>query len=240
MPPYLKLGSLPPKRHIAHPNEPGYRGEGIHYEEVVTTQGFSRAYSIVYHLRPPTRVKHIEAAGNRVHHEVEEHVLRHHHFKTKPMPRGGDPVLDRVPLLFNSDVTLSRSRPAKPQVELYRNAAADEILFIHEGRGHLLSMFGRLPFKPFDYVVIPRGVAYMLEFDSINEVELFAIETPHSVGVPPRYMNADGQLRLGASVLRARLSWTGGSGRGRSRRGCVAIDQGWFAADSLCAGASPI
>ena len=63
MPHYLKLGSLPRKRHIAHKAEPGYRNEGIYYEEVVTTQGFSRAYSICYHLRPPTRVKKVEPAG---------------------------------------------------------------------------------------------------------------------------------------------------------------------------------
>ena len=64
MPPYLKLGSLPRKRHIAHKNEPGYRNEGIYYEEVVTTQGFSRAYSICYHLEaadPGPQV--VEAAG---------------------------------------------------------------------------------------------------------------------------------------------------------------------------------
>ena len=57
MPPYRQLGSIPPKRHTQLRHEPGYRGEGIYYEEVVTTQGFSRAYSIAYHLRPPTRVK---------------------------------------------------------------------------------------------------------------------------------------------------------------------------------------
>ena len=66
MPHYLKLGSLPKKRHIAHKAEPGYRNEGIYYEEVVTTAGFGRAYSIVYHLRPPTRVRKIEAAGSCV------------------------------------------------------------------------------------------------------------------------------------------------------------------------------
>ena len=63
MPPYLRLGSIPRKRHIAHPNVPGFKGEGIYYEEVVTVAGFSRAYSLVYHLRPPTRVVRIEPAG---------------------------------------------------------------------------------------------------------------------------------------------------------------------------------
>ena len=59
MPPFLKLGSLPRKRRLAHNHEPGFRGEGIYYEEVVTTQGFSRGYSICYHLRPPTRVRKV-------------------------------------------------------------------------------------------------------------------------------------------------------------------------------------
>ena len=36
MPPYLRVGSIAKKRHIAHKHEPGYRNEGIYYEEVVT------------------------------------------------------------------------------------------------------------------------------------------------------------------------------------------------------------
>ena len=66
MPAYLQLGSIPRKRHIAHRHEPGFKGEGIYYEEVVTLAGFSRAYSLVYHLRPPTRVVRLEPAGTVV------------------------------------------------------------------------------------------------------------------------------------------------------------------------------
>ena len=92
MPHYLRLGSLPKKRHIAHKHEPGYRDEGIYYEEVVTTQGFSRAYSICYHLRPPTRVRKVEAAGTIAVETVDEPVLRHHHLKSGKLPTGGDPI----------------------------------------------------------------------------------------------------------------------------------------------------
>ncbi len=72
MPPYLRLGSIPRKRHIAHAHEPGFKDEGIYYEEVVTTAGFSAGYSIVYHLRPPTRVTHIEPAGTVTTEYVDE------------------------------------------------------------------------------------------------------------------------------------------------------------------------
>src|SRR5438874_10860837 len=115
MPPYLQLGSIPRKRHIAHRHEPGYRGEGIYYEEVITIGGFGRAYSIAYHLRPPTRVRQVEPAGALPLELAAEEVLRHHHLKTGGIKPAGDPVTGRVPLLANDDVTLARCRPAQPQ-----------------------------------------------------------------------------------------------------------------------------
>src|SRR5579875_2920726 len=198
MPPYRQIGSLPRKRHIAHRHEPGYRNEGIYYEEVLTTAGFGRAYSIVYHLRPPTRVRKVEAAGQTALDFAEEPTLRHHHLHSGHMPAAGDPIRGRVPLLGNADVTIARCRPTEPQAELYRNAAADEVLFIHKGRGTLSSMFGVLPFKPYDYVVIPRCITYRLDFETDVPPDLLVIEATHNVVIPPRYLNPDGQLRLGA------------------------------------------
>jgi homogentisate 1,2-dioxygenase len=198
MPPYLKLGSLPRKRHIAHKHEPGYRNEGIYYEEVVTTSGFGRAYSICYHQRPPTRVRTIEPAGGVALETVSDQPLRHHHLKTGRLPAAGDPVSGRVPMLANADVVLSRCRPKEPQAELYRNATADEVIFVHHGRGVLHSMFGLLPIKPYDYVVIPRCTTYRLEFEAGTPPDLLVIEAAGHVGFPPRYLNPDGQLKLGA------------------------------------------
>src|SRR5438105_5582331 len=149
MPPYLRLGSVARKRHIAHRHEPGYRNEGIYYEEVLTTAGVGRAYSICYHLRPPTRVRKVEAAGEVEIETRAEPILRHHHFKTGTLRPQGDPILGRVPFLANADVILARCRPALPQAELYRNASADEILFVHQGQGTLHTMFGQLPFGPY-------------------------------------------------------------------------------------------
>jgi homogentisate 1,2-dioxygenase len=198
MPHYLKLGSLPRKRHIAHKAEPGYRNEGIYYEEVVTTQGFSRAYSICYHLRPPTRVKKVEPAGAISVDIVNEPTLRHHHFKTATLPVNGDPITGRVPILANADVVMSRCRPAKPQAELYRNALSEEIVFVHKGRGILHTMFGLVPFKPYDYVVIPRCTTYRLEFEAGMQPDLLVIESPGTINIPKRYLNPDGQLKMGA------------------------------------------
>jgi homogentisate 1,2-dioxygenase len=198
MPYYRQLGSIPRKRHIAHRASPGYKGEGLYYEEVVTTQGFSRAYSIVYHLRPLTRVKKVEAAGNVKIDAAPLDTLRHMHTKSAKMSRKGDPITGRVPIFFNADVVMSRCRPEKAQAELYRNAAADEVLFVHHGHGVLETMFGLLPFKPFDYIVIPRTTTYRIEFASGESPDLLVIESPGNIGFPHRYLNPDGQLRLGA------------------------------------------
>jgi homogentisate 1,2-dioxygenase len=198
MPVYRKLGSVPRKRHIEFPNKPGYRDEGIYYEEVVTTAGFGRAYSIAYHLRPPTRVRKVEGAGSLRLRGVEEAALRHHHFKSGQMKAVGDPVTGRVPLLFNNDVVMSRCRPASPQAELFRNATADEVIFVHKGHGILSSMFGVLPFKPFDYVVVPHCTTYRLDFDPGTQPDLLVIEAANNITLPPRYLNPDGQIRLGA------------------------------------------
>jgi homogentisate 1,2-dioxygenase len=109
MPPYLKLGSIPRKRHIAHRHEPGFRGEGIYYEEVVTTAGFGRAYSICYHLRPPTRVRKVEPAGSVAVDTVTEPTLRHYHLKSGNLKPSGDPITGRLPLMVNVDVQLALS-----------------------------------------------------------------------------------------------------------------------------------
>jgi homogentisate 1,2-dioxygenase len=198
MPPYLKLGSIPRKRHIEHRREGGFRGEGIYYEEVITTAGFGRAYSICYHLRPPTRVKKVEAAGHTEVQLTPEGALRHVHLKSANLPRRGDVVSGRVPLLVNDDVALLRCRPAQAQGELYRNATADEVIFVHRGQGLLHTMLGLVPFKPFDYVVIPRCTTYRMDFDAAVQPDLLIIEASNTIEVPKRYLNPDGQLRMGA------------------------------------------
>jgi homogentisate 1,2-dioxygenase len=196
MPQYVQLGSIPAKRHIAHRREGGHKNEGIYYEEVVTVGGFGRAYSIVYHLRPPTRVLKIEPAGEVPLEIVHQPALRHHHFKSGKMLRGGDPIRGRVPILANEDVVLSRCRPAKPQEELFRNASADEAIFVHHGKGTLHTMFGPLPFRECDYIVIPRTTTYRIEFE--GDADLLIIESIGSLTVPPHYVNPDGQIRMGA------------------------------------------
>jgi len=164
MPRYLQLGDIPRKRHTefrvdGHRLPGGYLGEGIYYEEVITTEGFHRAYSIAYHLRPPTRIVRIEGVDEKPAYGVDSNdahqIPRPVHLKTAAMPRASDVIYGRMGLFENADVRVSRCRPMQQQSALYRNAADDELIFVRRGTGRLLSMFGQLPFRDLDYLVIP-------------------------------------------------------------------------------------
>lgn len=200
MPTYLRFGDVPKKRHtrLAHEKESSYKHEGMCYEQVVTTAGFDRAYSIMYHLRPPTRVRAIEPAGTWRIVIAPEQALRHHHIRTAAMPRAGDPIRGRMPLMTNPDVTCYRCRPAKAQEMLFRNATADEVIFIYGGSGVLESTFGKLDYRAGDYVVIPRNTTYRIAPDNLLNEDHLVLESESAVRIPRRYKNPDGQIKLGA------------------------------------------
>ena len=134
MPSHRQLGELPPKRHMQFENTgESYLNEGLFYEHVVTTQGFDRTYSILYHRRPPTRVVSTESVGELTLEAITNQELRHHHIKSGELKRGGDPIVGRVPMMFNEDLTVFRVRPTEQQANIYRNGAADEVIFIQQG-----------------------------------------------------------------------------------------------------------
>lgn len=190
MPRYVSLGEVPRKRHTRFPRPEG----GLYAEQVFGTQGFAGIASILYHVHPPTQVLEIGAAVESAAAPASEQPLRHQHYRTGALPPQGDPVSGRVALLANEDVSLALCRPAEPAAYFYKNADGDELLFVHEGRGRLESMFGRLPFRPGDYLVIPRGTIYRLAGDG-GPLRLLVIESAGAIEVPRRYRNEYGQLR---------------------------------------------
>ena len=200
MPIYMRFGDVPPKRHIRLEREKraSYQQEGLCYEHVVTTGGFDRAYSIMYHLRPPTRVRSVEAVGSWRISKAPEQALRHHHLRSSEMSRDGDPIRGRVPLLTNSDVTCYRCRPDMEQEMLFRNATADEMIFIHRGGGVIESSFGKLDYREGDYVVIPRNTTYRIVPDNVISEDHLVLESAGAIRIPERYRNSDGQIKLGA------------------------------------------
>jgi len=200
MPIYRQIGQIPRKHHIRLNRDPGqsFRGEGIAYEHVVTTAGFNRAYSITYHIRPPTRVKKMELDGHLAPVPVEGEPLRHRHLRSQDLGRTGDPIRGRVPMLFNEDLICYRCKPAEAQKTLFRNGGADEIIFVFDGAGMLESPYGRLPYRADDYIMIPRGTTYRLVPTDIRREDHLILESASPVRIPVQYLNPDGQIKLGA------------------------------------------
>jgi homogentisate 1,2-dioxygenase len=200
MPSYRSLGEFPKKRHIRadRPVEASFLKEGLAYEHVITTAGFDRAYSIMYHLRPPTRVLSVENIRTEPLRAVDDLPLRHHHLKSQELPRQGDPINGRTAMMFNEDVVAYRALPARAQTELYRNGAADEVIFVHHGSGYLETPFGRLPYRRGDYIVIPRTTTYQIVSDDVSIEDHLVLECFAPVRIPQRYQNPDGQMYLGA------------------------------------------
>jgi homogentisate 1,2-dioxygenase len=188
MPIYHQLGRLPPKRHTVFRQA----GGELYHEHVVGSQGFSGPESILYHVHPPTRVLRTATVHSARTESDSNETLRMRHFRLKELPEAVSATLDRVPLLFNSDVALSMVRPTKTDEFFYRNAEADEIVFVAEGEGVLASQMGELPYKQGDYVVIPCGVLH--RFRITGPTRLLVIESAGMVRTPKRYRNEFGQL----------------------------------------------
>jgi homogentisate 1,2-dioxygenase len=190
MPFYYKLGNIPPKRHtqFRKPN-----GE-LYAEELVSTEGFSSNYSLVYHTYAPTIVKELGEA-----YSVEPKIARERHlkhtsligFKIKPED---DFLKSRKPVLVNSDLHISLAAPRKSMTDyFYKNTMADEMIFIHEGTGVLKTGYGNINFEYGDYLIIPRGVIYQIHFND-DKNRLFIVESFSPIKAPKRYRNENGQL----------------------------------------------
>jgi homogentisate 1,2-dioxygenase len=188
---YHRLGSIPPKRHtqFRQPNGTLYR------EELVSSEGFSGIYSNLYHIHPPTRVKAVNQPVKYGATRIDDYALRHTHLNTSKVASTGNDYLDaRKVLLMNSDCSISICSPRQRKMDyFYKNAEGDEVLFVHDGSGTLVSQFGRLPIRQGDYVVIPRTVIYKLEFDE-GPLRLLIIESASPVETVKRYRNQLGQL----------------------------------------------
>ena len=190
MPFYRHLGKIPHKRHTVfrQPN-----GE-LYHEQLFGTIGFDGMSSLLYHLQPPTKVN--EILGKKDISPVIEvdKNMQMRAFKGFDVPEIKDLLDSRIPVLTNSDVTLHLSRPTNlTENYFYKNVDADEVIFIHEGKGKLRTQVGNIDFSYGDYLVIPRGMIYQMSFENVNNRH-FIIESRHPIYTPKRYRNWFGQL----------------------------------------------
>lgn len=188
---YHKLGNIPPKRHTQFRQPDG----SLYKEELVSSEGFSNIYSNLYHINAPTRIKGIikqEPYGAK---RIDDYSLRQTHLNTSKVANtGADYLSARKVLLMNNDCSISICSPTQRKMDyFYKNAEGDEVIYIHDGKGVLISQFGKLEIRQGDYVVIPRTVIYKLEFEE-GPLRLLIIESASPIETPNRYRNELGQL----------------------------------------------
>ncbi len=190
MPHYHTLGSIPHKRHTQFRKPDGT----LYSEQLFSTEGFSNDYSILYHCHPPTEIISVDEPVSVAPEVAEEKMLKHRSFEGFKIPPAADYLQSRIPVLVNSDLHIVLAAPQKSTTEYFvKNADADEMIFIHEGSGTLKTMYGDLPFDYGDYLVIPRGTIYQMEFATPDN-RLFIVESFSPIRYPKRYMSKYGQL----------------------------------------------
>jgi homogentisate 1,2-dioxygenase len=190
MPVYQKHGKVPDKRHVVFRKKNGE----LYHEELFGTEGFSSTSSLVYHLNPPTMVKDIGKAYWAKPELAIEDNLKALSFKGLEVEPSDDYLESRKVFFFNDDMQIGMAAPKQTMVEyFFKNADSDEMLFIHKGSGCCKTMYGTVDFEYGDYVIIPRGTVYKLEFDTLDNKILF-VEAHSPIRTPKRYRNEFGQL----------------------------------------------
>ena len=188
---YHKLGHIPPKRHIQFRQPDG----SLYKEELVSSEGFSGIYSNLYHIYPPTRIKAVLESVKYGPKRLDDYALKQTHLNTSKVGATGNDFLEaRKVLMTNNDCSISICSPTSRKMDyFYKNAEGDEVIFIHDGKGVLISPFGKLEIRQGDYVVIPRTVIYKLEFED-GPLRLLIVESASPVETVKRYRNELGQL----------------------------------------------
>lgn len=187
---YHKMGQVPHKRHTQFRKPSGE----LYAEELVSTEGFSDIYSLIYHCHPPTLVSSVEEPYSVAPELADEKNMMHRAFEGFDVPPVDDYLESRKPVLVNNDLQITLSAPRQSMVDYYfKNSQADEMIFVHEGKGTLHTIYGKIAFGYGDYLVIPRGTIYQFEFLT-EENRLFIVESFSPIRTPKRYRNNFGQL----------------------------------------------
>jgi len=190
MPFYHKLGNIPPKRHTQFRKEDG----SLFYEQLFGTIGFDGMSTNSYHEQRPTQVKEIKKQYSVAPKIAKKNHIQSYRLKGFQVKPENDYLESRKAVLTNSDCTIILAAPKQSTTDyFYKNADADEMIFIHKGSGKLRTHLGNLDFKYGDYLIIPRGIIYKIDFDT-KDNRLFIVESRSPIYTPKRYRNWFGQL----------------------------------------------
>ena len=123
------------------------------YEREAGREGFFGPATQFHHRHPPTGWVKWDGP------------LRPRAYDLNRLTDTGDTPWSAPRVLGNAAMAIRLWRCAGRMDRLVRNADGDDLLFFHEGRGHLFCDYGHLEFRDGDYVAMPRGTAWRLDCD---------------------------------------------------------------------------
>lgn len=187
---YYKLGEIPHKRHTQFRKPDG----SLYAEQLFSTEGFSNDYSILYHTHAPTQIIKTDEPIAVAPTIAEEKMLKHRSFEGFNIKPAADFLQSRKAVLINNDCHIVLASPQESMTTyFYKNADADEMIFVHEGTGKVVTQYGELSFSYGDYIVIPRGTIYQIHFDTASN-RLLIVESFSAIRFPKNYLTKYGQL----------------------------------------------
>ncbi len=190
MPFYQVRGKIPPKRHITFRKE----DKSLFTEEVVSTEGFSDIYSIIYHHYPPTMVLEKGEPWSVAPEVAVAENMQNRAFNGFSISPEEDYLKSRKTVLMNDEVRISLAAPKHGNSNyFFKNAFYHEMIFVHQGSGVLETVYGPLPFEKGDHLIVPKSTIYQIEFNG-EENRLLIVESVYPYRFPKRYVNSEGQL----------------------------------------------
>ncbi len=185
---YRRLGEVPGKRHTQMRDPEG----DLYREELMGEEGFSSDSSLLYHRGVPSALVATEVWELADQTRTPNHPLAPRHLRLHALETGPDAVTGRRLVLGNNDVRISYVVTGVDASPLYRNAIGDECVFVEAGNGTVETVFGAVPYRAGDYVVVPRATTH--RWLPAEPSRLYAIEANSHVAPPKRYLSRYGQL----------------------------------------------
>ena len=190
---HVSLGRVPAKRHVQFRRNGA--GSPLLIEEVLGYEGFSGNESILYHLHSPCRLREVgdftpdrarRVGARRPRAPARRRQPGRVRWRPALRPAAADVQQRHRGVDLQADRARSRASTATARATRSSTSTA--------APASLRTVFGRVPFRERDYVVIPRGTTHTFELDEAVEQFWMCFHTPGEIETPNRYRNRYGQL----------------------------------------------
>ena len=137
------------------------------FERELGRDGFFGAASQMYHRNPPVAWSTIDGP------------LRPRAINPAAVVQPSTSPWLALETMRNNHIRIRYWRITESMDHLVRNADGDELLFVHQGTGHLFCDYGHLIYEAGDYIVLPRGTMWRIA--PIDPTDMLLVE---STGAP--------------------------------------------------------